>query len=201
MIRIMHLTNELSLSCIMTTVLLMSGCQTYIQPQKMLQKSPENILQKDTFQIDGKIGVRTSQQSGSAFYTWSQQGNHFTIDLTGALGIGKTHIEGAPGQVTLTSAKTGTISATSPEELLEKATGWQTPITHLIQWVQAKPATVEAKTTQDAQHRISEIIEDGWNVTLIYNDESQKLPNKLILKQSLSNQEENRITMVIQNRA
>jgi len=103
------------------------------------------------------------------------------------------------GKVTLNSAKTGLITASSPEELLERATGWQAPITHIISWVQARPATTQAQTTQDSNGRINHIQEDGWNVDLSYDSE-QKLPNKLILKQSLEDNKENRITMVIQNR-
>ena len=61
------------------------------------------------------------------------------------LGVGKTQISGTPGQVTLNSAKTGLIQAATPEELLQRATGWQAPITHLVDWVQAKPATTQAK--------------------------------------------------------
>ena len=40
----------------------------------------------------------------------------------------KTQIQGKPGEVTLNSAKTGLITAASPEELLERATGWQAPL-------------------------------------------------------------------------
>ena len=129
----------------------------------------------------------------------AQQQQNFDIELTGILGMGKTQIQGKNGKVTLNSAKTGLITASSPEELLERATGWQAPITHIISWVQARPATTQAQTTQDANGRINHIQEDGWNVDLSY-DAEQKFPNKLILKQTLEDNKENRITMVIQNR-
>ncbi|MCF9045203.1 lipoprotein insertase outer membrane protein LolB [Acinetobacter nectaris] len=196
----MRLITKLSIAYIMGNILILSGCQNYVQPQQVVHKLASEPAKENTFQLDGKIGVRTAEQSGSAFFTWTQQDNYFNIDITGALGIGKTHIEGQPGQVTLTSAKTGTISASSAEELLEKATGWQTPITDLVQWVQAKTATNTAQTTTDSKNRLTNIVEDGWNVNLIYNDEIQTLPNKLVLKQVLPNEQENRITMVIQNR-
>ncbi|MEB3767622.1 lipoprotein insertase outer membrane protein LolB [Acinetobacter sp. MD2] len=182
--------------------LFLTGCQHYQKPTTPSTPLPEQVTGEDAqpqFELQGKIGVRTPQQSGSAFFTWLQQQDHFEIDLSGALGIGKTHIEGQPGQVTLTSAKTGTITAASPEELLEKATGWQTPITHLIHWVEAKPATNEAQIQRDDAQRAIQIIEDGWTVSLNYKDETI-LPNKLILQQNLENGQQNRITMVIQNR-
>ncbi len=113
--------------------------------------------------------------------------------------LDKTQITGRPGEVSLNSAKTGLIQAETPEELLKTATGWQAPITHLVNWVQAKPATVQAQIQRDNAKRAVQIIEDGWSVELSYNEQAH-MPNRLILKQALENGAENRITMVIQNR-
>lgn len=188
--------------------LVFSGCQHVVKPTATTStlEAPSaetaNIaIEKPTnqFNLEGKIGVKTPKQSGSAFYTWVQDQQDFNIQLNGILGIGKTIIEGKSGEVTLNSSKTGLISAASPEQLLEKATGWVAPITHIVNWVQAVPATENAQITRDHAQRISKIIEDGWAVDLSYNDQA-KLPNKLILKQQLEADQENRITMVIQNR-
>lgn len=188
-----------------------AGCQQVTKPTQTTQvveapaeaTSTESTpsLQKPSNQFDlqGKIGVKTPKQSGSAFYTWSQDQENFNIQLNGILGIGKTIIEGKSGEVTLNSTKTGLISAENPEELLEKATGWVAPITHIINWVQAFPATENAQIQRDTSQRIAQLVEDGWVVDFSYNDKAT-LPNKLILKQTLENDQENRITMVIQNR-
>ena len=178
------------------SVLAMTGCQTFMQKPATPASQAE---QNNQFNLQGKIGVKTPAQSGSAFFVWQQNQQQFDIELSGILGIGKTQISGQPGQVTLNSAKTGLIRAATPEELLQRATGWQAPITHIVSWVQARPATLTAKLNKDDQNRINQIQEDGWNVNLSYN-ESAKLPNKLILQQQLETGKENRITMVIQNR-
>lgn len=174
----------------------MTGCQTFIQKNNPVTQAPEQFNQ---FNIQGKIGVKTPEQSGSAFFIWQQQQEQFDIELSGILGIGKTQITGQPGQVVLNSAKTGKIIAATPEELLQRATGWQTPITHLMHWVQAKPATTDAQLQSDEQKRTTQIQEDGWTAHLSYND-AARLPYKLILVQALETDKENRITMVIQNR-
>ncbi|MCA4815421.1 MULTISPECIES: lipoprotein insertase outer membrane protein LolB [Acinetobacter] len=192
----MRLFSKLGLTLFVSTSLFITGCQPFVQ-------SPAHVSQQveaeNQFNLQGKIGVRTPQQSGSAFFTWVQQQQQFDIELSGILGVGKTQISGQPGQVTLNSAKTGIIYAESPEELLEQATGWQAPITHLVDWVQARPATVNAQIQKDPQQRPTQFIEDGWTVDLSYND-SASLPNRLILKQALESGQENRITMLIQNR-
>lgn len=192
----MRLFSKLGLTLFVSTSLFITGCQPFVQ-------SPAHVSQQveaeNQFNLQGKIGVRTPQQSGSAFFTWVQQQQQFDIELSGILGVGKTQISGQPGQVTLNSAKTGLIYAESPEELLERATGWQAPITHLIDWVQARPATVDAQIQKDSQQRPTQFIEDDWTVDLSYNDNAP-LPNRLILKQALESGQENRITMLIQNR-
>jgi outer membrane lipoprotein LolB len=189
------------------STLALTGCQQFskpqLPPQTVQPTAPEKAQSTneaiDQFALQGKIGVRTPQQSGSAFFTWQQQQDKFDIELSGILGVGKTQITGSTGQVTLNSAKTGEIHADSPEELLERATGWHAPITHLIKWVQAKPATDSAVVNKDQQQRITHITEDDWDVDLSYAEQNN-LPNKLILKQALESGKENRITMVIQNR-
>ncbi|MDM1485743.1 lipoprotein insertase outer membrane protein LolB [Acinetobacter towneri] len=192
----MRLFSKLGLTLFVSTSLFITGCQPFVQPPAHVSQQVEA---ENQFNLQGKIGVRTPQQSGSAFFTWVQQQQQFDIELSGILGVGKTQISGQPGQVTLNSAKTGLIYAESPEELLERATGWQAPITHLIDWVQARPATVDAQIQKDSQQRPTQFIEDGWTVDLSYND-NVSLPNRLILKQALESGQENRITMLIQNR-
>ena len=193
----MRIFSKFSLILMATSTLVLTGCQRYTQPQApSVSQVPAAA---NNFSLQGKIGVKTPGQSGSAFFTWVQQQDEFDIELSGILGVGKTQISGTPGQVTLNSAKTGLIQAATPEELLQRATGWQAPITHLVDWVQAKPATTQAKISKDGQNRPIQFVEDGWTVDLSYNDQTQ-LPNKLILKQTFESGQENRITMVIQNR-
>ena len=192
----MSILHKMSLSLI-TSSLFLTGCQQFTQP---LGPAPAPMVEAhNQFNLQGKIGVRTPQQSGSAFFRWAQDNQDFDIELSGILGVGKTQISGKPGEVTLNSANTGLIRAESPEELLQQATGWNAPITHLVQWVQARPASASAKITKDDLQRPTQFIEDDWTVDLSYNDQAV-LPNKLILKQSLESGKENRITMIIQNR-
>ena len=188
--------SQLGCCAFAATALFLTGCQQMIKPHAPATPS---VQAENQFQLQGKIGVRTPQQTGSAFFTWVQQQEEFDIELSGILGVGKTQISGTPGQVTLNSAKTGVIQAASAEELLQRATGWQAPISYLVDWVQARPATNSAKLQKDDTQRINQIIEQGWTVDLNYNAQA-KMPNRLILKQSLGNGAENRITMIIENR-
>lgn len=186
-----------SIYTVLLSGLILTGCQ-HMQKAPELNDAPPltSSQHQQEFQITGKIGVRTPQQNGSAFYGWTQQGDHFAIDLTGAMGIGQTSIRGVPGNVTLTSSKTGTLQADTPEELLFKATQWEAPITYLVAWINAQPAQPNASIQHDEQMRLSSIKEGGWQATLSYKD-AEKLPNKLIL---IDDAAQNRVTLTIQTR-
>jgi outer membrane lipoprotein LolB len=189
----------------------LTACQTMHPPK--LPNMPTTTLQTAItdasvavpppirFSITGKIGVRTPKQTGSAFYAWSQEGERFAIDLTGALGIGQTHIEGIPNHVSLQSAKTGFIEASTPEELLQRATGWQAPISYLPHWINGEPVNLTSSVTHDLQHRLLTLDEGGWNVTFYYNDQSDsKYPNRLIMNQIAEPKPESATATVPNNR-
>ncbi len=198
---------------------LLTACQS-LRPPK-LPNIPTSTIATSThstanttppihFNITGKIGVRTSKQSGSAFYAWSQDGERFAIDLTGALGIGRTHIEGIPNHVSLQSAKTGYIEAATPEELLQRATGWQAPISYLPHWINGEPVNVMSQVTRDPQHRLLTLNEGGWDVNFNYNDQTDsQYPNRLVMTQMItpqseqadSNTQNNRVILTIQREA
>jgi len=193
--------------CLISTLLLagLSACQ------QAVKAPPPNVTQQPlaaatAFQLTGKIGVRTPQQSGSAFYAWAQQDQRFAIELSGALGIGQTRIEGGNGQFSLENSNTGRLEADSAEALLQQATGWHAPISQLPRWVMGMPVAADSPATYDAQTRLATLTEQGWQVRFDYLDASQpRRPSRLVMTQALLDQHgqaagENRVTLTIQSR-
>ena len=56
------------------------------------EQAAPSTLSSAQFTINGKIGMTTPQQAGSAFYIWTQQGQDFAIEIAGALNAGQTKI-------------------------------------------------------------------------------------------------------------
>ncbi len=207
-------SKQFKTAAVLPLLLALTACQT-LRPPTLPTIPPTELPTTPTttavtappihFSITGKIGVRTAKQTGSAFYAWSQDGERFAIDLTGALGIGQTHIEGIPEHVTLQSAKTGIIEATTPEELLQRATGWQAPISYLPYWIDGRTASADSTATRDTQNRIQTLNEGGWDVTFNYDDQSQlKYPNRLVMNQIADPTDpttHNKVTLTIQREA
>lgn len=186
----------------------LSGCQSLFKPVAPTTPStqPPRAQLPTQFQLTGKIGVRTPQQSGSAFYAWAQQDQRFAIELSGALGIGQTRIEGANGKFSLENSTTGRLEADSPEALLQQATGWQAPISQLPRWVMGVAIAADSPATYDDQSRLMTLTEQGWQIRFDYLDSSQpRRPSRLIMTQPLLNLTgetvgENRVTLTIQTR-
>ncbi|WEI20075.1 hypothetical protein PY247_10340 [Acinetobacter proteolyticus] len=61
----MRLFSKLCVAVCSSSVLLLTGCQHLSQPNKVIA-SPQ-VQDENNFSLQGKIGVRTPQQSGSAF--------------------------------------------------------------------------------------------------------------------------------------
>lgn len=199
--------------CLIALSLGISGCQTFPPAPKpkqstSLRASPTAQPVRPTrFQLAGKIGIRVYQsngqrQAGSATYQWQQQGERFSIELAGILGLGRTQIDYNGQQATLTRAGGTTLTANSPEDLLKQATeGWTAPLRLLPDWVHGLPQATDAVVTRDALGRAQSIAEQGWQATLIYGDQTN-LPTRLLIKRPSPYQPErwDEVTLIIQQR-
>jgi outer membrane lipoprotein LolB len=167
---------------------LTSGCQSLPLQEANATSQSSSMVQAqklDNFNINGKIGVtgpssteNSDTQGGSAFYAWGQQNERFAIELIGALGIGKTNIEYDGQTATLVSEKTGTLTADNPETLLQKATGWQAPISQMPYWISGRPAPSDSVPQMDAQGRLISSVNGAWTANFNYKG-VDILPNKI----------------------
>lgn len=80
----------------------------------------EQITQLDGWQINGKIGIRAPQDSGSATLFWLQRQDYYDIRLSGPLGGGAARLTGRPGDILLEVSNRGRFRAESPEALLQE---------------------------------------------------------------------------------
>ncbi len=171
------------LAAISFPMIIMSGCQS-LPTSNPSSTTPISQPQKlASFNINGKIGVTNPQavdgnQGGSAFYAWGQENERFAIELIGALGIGKTNISYDGQSATLISEKTGTLTAKTPEELLQKATGWQAPISQMPYWISGRAAPSDKSPKFDNQNRLISSQNGLWSASFGYKG-NDKLPNKI----------------------
>ena len=177
-------TKFATLGTIFAALAMTAGCQSL--PSKNTTTTPSSVIQPqklNNFNINGKIGVTapangSENQGGSAFYAWAQKNDRFAIELIGALGIGKTNIEYDGNTATLVSEKTGTLTASDPETLLQKATGWQAPISQMPYWISGRAAPSDSKPQLDNQNRLISSVNGNWSASFTYKG-NDKLPTKI----------------------
>lgn len=179
---------------VVSSLLLLSGCQSLSKTSATASSAPIVQAQAlDNFLINGKIGVtmpsvptttdaNTNTQGGSAFYTWGQENDRFAIEIIGALGIGKTNIEYNGQTATLVSERTGTLTADNPEELLQKATGWQAPISQMPYWISGRSAPSDSAPQVDNQGRLISSVNGDWSASFRY-DGNETLPDRITATQ------------------
>ena len=175
-----------ALAAASAALLLVSGCQSLPKNQVATTPTTMPVQKLSDFNINGKIGVttpansatNTAAQGGSAFYAWGQQNERFAIELIGALGIGKTNIEYDGNTATLVSEKTGTLTADNPETLLQKATGWQAPISQMPYWISGRSAPSDSAPQLDSAGRLISSVNGDWSASFSYKG-NDKLPNKI----------------------
>ena len=195
----------LGIACLGISSMLLTGCQSVQATTKPITAKPvatvmttpvvntqtatapsttsteqagASTLPSAQFTINGKIGMTTPQQAGSAFYTWTQQGQNFAIEIAGAMNAGQTKISYNGQSATLTNEK-GTINAATPEELLLRATGWQAPISQLPYWIQGRPAPSDANDKKDSTNRLVSAQNGDWTASFSYSNSNDKLPSRL----------------------
>lgn len=152
---------------------------TPIINQSVETQTPTRTQMPKNFNINGKIGLTTPKQAGSAFYVWTQQGQNFGIELSGAFNAGQTNISFNGQTATLTNEK-GEMLADNPEELLQKATGWQAPISQLPYWIMGEPAPSDSDYQQDDANRLSFAKNGEWTANFAYKN-AENLPNRLTI--------------------
>ncbi|OGT55809.1 MAG: outer membrane lipoprotein LolB [Gammaproteobacteria bacterium RIFCSPHIGHO2_12_FULL_43_28] len=119
----------------------------------------------ESWQLTGKIAVRTQQDSGSATLNWAENQGQYTIRLLGPLGAGGLKLSGHPGSVTLEQADGKRFSARNPEELLLKQWGYHLPVSYLRYWIRGLPVPgIPERAELDAFHRISSLKQQGFKV-------------------------------------
>lgn len=125
------------------------------------------------WQIQGKIGVRTRDDAGSAYIDWNQAQDSFYITLSGPLGQGTTIISGNPTGARLQQSD-GTWIAESPDQLVQEHTGWEIPINNLLYWVKGMPAPGgKPVSTHNSLGTLATLEQDGWR--LIFDQYSPQL--------------------------
>ncbi len=157
---------------------LLQGCQIFSAPEECCEVTgpaadPEGawlihqqqVAAIETWTLDGKLGVRTPEDSGSLRLNWRQQPAHYLIRATDPLGRQLALLEGNDKGVLLTQGEQR-LYAQSPEALLAAQLGWPLPVSDLLYWVRGLPAPGEPELIGlNAMGQLDLLSQHGWQLT------------------------------------
>ena len=173
-------------------LLVLGGCSHFASQEQLSgsgqaqswQAHKQLINPIDAWQINGKLGIRSEQESGSAVLFWLQRQDYFDIRLSGPLGQGSTRLTGRQGAVSLEVANRGTFKASSAEELMQQQLGWSLPVENLLWWVRGLPAPhSKSQVRLDSNSLLAKLEQDQWQIEyLSYRTENGlQLPERIKL--------------------
>jgi len=163
-------------SLLLLALLLASGCahRSLTPPQDVLEHQRQVQAIVD-WTLTGKLGIRTTEDSGSASLKWVQKIANYQINLSGPLGQKSIIITGMPDKVRLEQTGEPAQEAKTAEALIKKSVGWTLPVAQLAYWVRGVPAPKLRIThlQQNQNGLLDQLTQGDWNITYSnYRDQS-----------------------------
>jgi outer membrane lipoprotein LolB len=135
-----------------------------------------------SWELSGKVGIRTNENSQSASLVWLQERQHYQIDIHGPWGQGGASITGMPGDVTVNVSGGEQFKGSNPEFILYNELGWELPINDIYWWIRGLPSPETPYTHNLENNRLKSLQQRGWDIQYIrYNTLTPALPNKVRL--------------------
>jgi len=166
----------LRFSLLLLALLFTGGCahHSLTPPQDVLEHQRQ-VQAINDWTLTGKLGIRTTEDSGSASVKWVQKIANYQINLSGPLGQKSMIITGTPDKVRLEQTGEPAQEAKTAEALIKKSVGWTLPVAQLAYWVRGVPAPKLRIThlQQNQNGLIDQLIQGDWSITYSnYRDQS-----------------------------
>jgi outer membrane lipoprotein LolB len=144
---------------------------------------PVPMVIAPAWSLQGRISVKTGEESLSGQLQWQHQRDGDTLMLASPLGQGVAKIVRDGAGVVLERPGEPARQAPTVEALTEDALGYALPVAGLVYWVQANadPAS-HYDITRDDQGRPARISQDGWTIEYLqYFSDNPGQPRKMKL--------------------
>ena len=121
-------------------------------------QSPANYV------VSGKAKVSALDLAQSLRFRWQQQNGEYDIWLWGALGMGRTHLQGNETNFIIIEGSQQLSGGAT--ELMQAQFGWSVPVSALSAWLRgdAAPNMPVANKRVDALQRLIAMQQRDWNV-------------------------------------
>ena len=140
------------------------------------------------FALEGRVAVRYGAENVSGRIAWTHDPARDEIGLASPLGNQLARLVRAADGVTLTDGRQEIFRAADAESLTQQRLGWRLPLAGLTDWVQGRIAAgttadqAASEVQRDIAGRLSFLMQSGWRIDYSYEDDTARLPKRLILQ-------------------
>lgn len=147
---------------VIAMVALLIGCASLPEPIRLAASMPQA---SENYVVSGKARINAPDLTQSLRFRWQQQNGQYDIWLWGALGMGRTHLQGSE-EAFLISDGSQQISG-SPGDLMRAHFGWSVPVEALGAWLRGAAASTMPVNLQqsDDRDRLIALQQGAWRVT------------------------------------
>ena len=170
----------------------LSGCSQL--PEKLSETDQASrwlehqitVSQIYSWDINGRVGIKTDKDSGSATIHWHQLGPNYEMRIIAPLGQGTYIFRGSPEGVVMQGSDGSVLVAENPEQLMQESLGWSVNLEGMQYWIRGipEPETGYSKLSLDGYGRLGYLNQSGFIIEVQrYVDlEKASLPEKLTIK-------------------
>jgi outer membrane lipoprotein LolB len=134
---------------LLMALIITTGCshQPPLAPQSGSWTEHQQLLAAyDQWQLQGKLGFKSSDRGGSANLNWTQNRQQYQVQLSGPLGAGNVVIAGDHTSAQMQQGERYYVAA--PEVLAARFTGLPIPVDALSWWVRGLPNPNQTAPTE-----------------------------------------------------
>jgi outer membrane lipoprotein LolB len=161
-------------SVAVVSVLLLSGCETRdpIASKTFVVQSPlerqAELAKIKYWRMNGSFSIQEiNQRPEIANYEWWQSDRSYRIAILSVLDLYRVDIHRMGNTVKLWKNGTLSLTAKSPEDLLQESMGWSLPVSDLQYWIKGIPAPQkkgEFYVKYDQYGHLTGLRQDGWTL-------------------------------------
>ena len=126
----------------------------------------DELMRMETWNLKGRIAVRTNDESGSGSLHWTQRRDEYDLRVIAPFSGGVYELSGTAGNVSLLTPDKNMLQAGDAESLLQQAAGWRFPVSEMVFWIRGLPApSLQVdRLLLDGENRVSELSQGGWSI-------------------------------------
>lgn len=134
-------------------------------PAEGWQQHQSAIQTIESWHLQGRLAIRTAQESNTVSINWWQDNQNFEITLSGLLGLGAVNISGNNRIVILEKAGEEPVLAASLEDIGQDYLGYEFPASELYYWIRGIPdPSANNQILVNADQRLASLSQNDWQM-------------------------------------